>query len=89
MKASDVDFFMRYHAGKATELKEGIMHVLRETDDALTRDELLAKLPEGAHSSMSRPNSRKFSTWFLGISRARNSCRPCGGETPSLIGATV
>ncbi len=50
MNARDTAFFLRYHNDKATELREGIMSVLRGEGNAITRGGLLAKLPEGAHT---------------------------------------
>jgi hypothetical protein len=50
MNARDNGFFLRYHSDKATELREGIMHVLRGERISITREDLLGKLPEGAHT---------------------------------------
>lgn len=48
MKANDIDFFQKYHTGKATEVREGVIEVLRKTPAAITREELLGGLPEGS-----------------------------------------
>ena len=50
MNARDTAFFLRNHNDKATELREGVMSVLRGEGNAITRGDLLAKLPEGAHT---------------------------------------
>lgn len=50
MKANDIDFFRKYHSAKATEVREGVIAVLRKTSRAITREELVAKLPEGAQT---------------------------------------
>jgi len=50
MKANDIDFFRKYHTGKATEVREGVIEVLRKASAAITREELLAGLPEGSQT---------------------------------------
>ncbi|MGH9495333.1 MAG: hypothetical protein ACRD3B_10075 [Candidatus Sulfotelmatobacter sp.] len=60
MKKNDVAFFMRYHSDKATELREGIVGVLEEVKMAVTREELLAKLPQGAHDYVMSEQPRVF-----------------------------